>query len=125
MEAVHLFRRLGRIWKWKTSELHPQKTNNLHQPCSEPFHIFSMPAKLLTLCCANLILPKLTPSSLQRRREDVQQQLCLWPEAQSPHQEPNIWEELAPQTRQKVIVLLAKLISKTACPTPREDNDER
>lgn len=55
----------------------------------------------------------------------MQQQLCLWPEAQNPRQTPNLWEDLAPQTRQTVIVLLAKLISKAACPTPQEDNDER
>ena len=53
----------------------------------------------------------------------MQDQLCLWPEAESPCQ-PNIWEDLSPETRGMVIAVLSKLISRAACPPPKEDADE-
>jgi len=55
----------------------------------------------------------------------MQDQLCLWSDAESPCQKPRIWEDLAPETQRTVIVLLSKLISRAVSPTPREANNER
>ena len=55
----------------------------------------------------------------------MQDQLCLWPEAESPCQKPNIWEDLSPETRAMVIALLSKLINKAVCPPAEEDASER
>ena len=54
----------------------------------------------------------------------MQDQLSLWSEAETPRPEPSIWKELSPETQRKVIAVLSKLISRTACPVPEEDNSE-
>jgi hypothetical protein len=65
------------------------------------------------------------PLSLQRRRENVQRQLALWPEAERPPQELTLWEELDPNTQKMIIATLSRLISKAVCPKTQEDNHER
>jgi hypothetical protein len=65
------------------------------------------------------------PLPLQRRRENVQRQLALWPEAERPPQELNFWEDLDPQTQTMIIATLSRLISKAVYPKPQEDNHER
>jgi hypothetical protein len=59
--------------------------------------------------------------SLQRRRENVQQQLPLWPE----EEQLNIWEGLDYETQRMVIAILSRLIGKAVRPEPREENHER
>jgi hypothetical protein len=65
------------------------------------------------------------PPSLQRRRENVQRQLPLWPEAERPPQELNLWEELDPETQVMIIAILSRLISKAVYPKTQEDSHER
>ena len=55
----------------------------------------------------------------------MQRQLALWPEAERPPQELNVWENLAPETQAMVIAILARLIRKAARPKTQEDNHER
>jgi hypothetical protein len=57
--------------------------------------------------------------ALQRRRENVQRQLPLWPE----EERLNIWEGLGAGTKKAVIATLSRLIEKTV--RPPEENDER
>ena len=54
----------------------------------------------------------------------MQDQLCLWPKDGQPYQKPSIWEDLSPETQRTVISMLAKLISRAACPCPEEENHE-
>ena len=125
MEAAHLYLRFGPIWILAASEPLLPKTKGLRDPRSDRFHISFMPVKLLTLSCVSSILPIKHQTALQRRRAYVQDQLCLWPEAKSPRQEPSIWEGLSPETQRRVIAVLSKLISRAACPPPQEENNER
>jgi hypothetical protein len=53
----------------------------------------------------------------------VEDQLSLWPEKESP--EPNIWENLTPETKKAVITMLSKLIGKAASLSVKENNHER
>jgi len=55
----------------------------------------------------------------------VQRQLALWPEAERPLQELNLWEELDPNTQRMIIAILSRLISKAVYPKTQEDNHER
>lgn len=55
----------------------------------------------------------------------MNQQLTLWPEVQRRSQRPNLLEVLAPETQNAVVAVLAKLISKAACPTQQEDKNDR
>jgi len=77
-----------------------------------------MNVKLLTLSSASSILQS---KSLQRRRENVQQQLPLWPEKE----QLNIWESFDSETQRMVIDILSRLIGKAVRPEPREENHER
>jgi hypothetical protein len=63
--------------------------------------------------------------SLQRRRENVQRQLPLWPEAERPPQKLNLWEELDPETQAMIIAILSRLISKAVYLKIQEDSHER
>jgi hypothetical protein len=54
----------------------------------------------------------------------VQRQLALWPEAERPPQELDIWQDLDPETKATVIATLARLIRKAARPKNQEDNHE-
>jgi hypothetical protein len=63
----------------------------------------------------------LQKKSLQRRRENVQRQLPLWPE----EERPNIWEGLDPEAQEIIIAILARLIGKAVRPGSREDENER
>jgi hypothetical protein len=65
------------------------------------------------------------PSSFQRRRENVPRQLALWPEAERPLQELNIWKNLDPEMQAMVISILSRLIRKAVSPKTQEDNHER
>jgi hypothetical protein len=56
---------------------------------------------------------------LQRRRENVQRQLSLWPE----EKRLNLWEGLDPETQKKVIALLSRLIEKMVRPHDETQND--
>jgi hypothetical protein len=53
----------------------------------------------------------------------MEDQLSLWPEQKSP--EPDIWENLTPETKNAVITVLSKLISKAASPITEENSHER
>ena len=53
----------------------------------------------------------------------MEDQLSLWPEKESP--EPDIWENLTPETKSAVITVLSKLISKAASLSIKENNHER
>jgi hypothetical protein len=64
------------------------------------------------------------PQSIPRRRENVQRQLALWPEAERPPQSQAIWEDLDPERKTIVITILARLICQTARPKTPEDNHE-
>lgn len=55
----------------------------------------------------------------------MQRQLALWPEAERPPQELDIWPDLDPETKATIITILAKLIRKAARPKTQEDNHER
>jgi hypothetical protein len=55
----------------------------------------------------------------------MNQQMTLWPEVQRRSQRTNLLEDLAPETQNAVTAILAKLISKAACPTQQEDSNER
>jgi predicted Fe-S protein YdhL (DUF1289 family) len=79
----------------------------------------------LTLSSGNSILQVKRPESTPRRREDVQRQLALWPGAERPPQELDIWQDLDPETKATVIATLARLIRKAARPKTQEDNHER
>ena len=52
----------------------------------------------------------------------MQRQLPLWPEAERPPQELNLWEDLDPETQRKVIALLSRLIEKAVC--PKDENQK-
>jgi hypothetical protein len=58
--------------------------------------------------------------SLQRRRENVQRQLPLWPE----EEHLNIWEGLDSENQKMVITILSRLIGKAVRPEPQEENHE-
>jgi hypothetical protein len=81
-----------------------------------------MHVKWLTLSSVSSMLQSKHPPSLQRRRENVQRQLPLWPEAERPPQELNLWEDLDPETQRKVIALLSRLIEKAVC--PKDENQK-
>ena len=89
------------------------------------FPICSMPATCLTLSSTGLILQSTYPQSLQRRRENVAQQLALWPEALQEAQEPDIWEGLEQERQTIVIATLARLISKAICPDNLPETQEQ
>jgi hypothetical protein len=55
----------------------------------------------------------------------MNQQMTLWPEVQRRSQRTNLLEDLAPETQNAVTAILAKLISKAACPPQQEDSNER
>jgi hypothetical protein len=55
----------------------------------------------------------------------VQPQLALWPDAERPPQQQDIWEDLDPEEKAIVIATLARLIRKAARPKTQEDNHER
>ena len=55
----------------------------------------------------------------------MHRQLALWPEAERPPQELDIWENLDPEKKATVIAILARLIRKAARPKTQEDNYER
>jgi hypothetical protein len=57
--------------------------------------------------------------SFQRRRENVQRQLSLWPEKERL----DVWEGLDPEAKKTIIDLLVRLIGKAV--RAREDDDER
>lgn len=84
-----------------------------------------MPAPCLTLSSTGLILQSTYPQSLQRRRENVAQQLALWPEALQKAQEPDIWEGLEQKTQTIVVTILARLISKAVCPENLPETQEQ
>lgn len=52
----------------------------------------------------------------------MQRQLPLWPEAERPPQELNIWEDLDPETQRKIIAMLSRLIEKAVC--PKDENQK-
>ena len=54
----------------------------------------------------------------------MQRQLALWPEAERPPQELDIWQDLDPETKATVIAILARVIRKAARPKNQEDNHE-
>jgi hypothetical protein len=54
----------------------------------------------------------------------VQRQLALWPEAERPPQELDIWQDLDPEKKATVIAILARLIRKAARRKNQEDNHE-
>lgn len=89
------------------------------------FPICSMPATCLTLSSTGLILQSTYPQSLQRRRENVAQQLALWPEALQEAQEPDIWEGFEQEQQTIVIATLARLISKAVCPENLPGTEEQ
>jgi hypothetical protein len=91
---------------------------HLQELHSGRFPTSSMRVKLLILSSVSSMLQS---KSLQRRRENVQRQLPLWPE----EERLNIWEGLDPETQKRVIALLSRLIEKAVRPKPREENDER
>lgn len=84
-----------------------------------------MPATCLTLSSAGWILQSIYPQSLQRRRENVAQQLALWPEALQEAQEPDIWEGFEQEQQTIVIAALARLISKAVCPENLPGTEEQ
>jgi hypothetical protein len=79
----------------------------------------------LTLSSTGLILQSTYPQSLQRRRENVAQQLALWPDALQEAQEPDIWEGLEQEQQTIVIAALARLISKAVCPENLPGTEEQ
>jgi hypothetical protein len=60
------------------------------------------------------MIPDNKTQSLQRRRANVHRQLALWPQEKS--QQPDIWQDLVPDSKKALIVALARLIAKAACP---------
>jgi hypothetical protein len=78
----------------------------------------------LTLFSGNSNLQIKRPESTPRRREDVQRQLALWPEAERPPQALDLWQDLDPETKATVIAILARVIRKAARPKNQEDNHE-
>jgi len=62
----------------------------------------------------------LQSKSLQKRRENVQRQLPLWPE----EEQLNIWEGLDSETQKMVITILSRLIGKAVRPESQEENHE-
>jgi len=81
-----------------------------------------MRAKWLTLSSVRSILQS-KPPSFQRRRENVQRQLALWPEEETPPQELSLWEKLDPEMQRMVIAILSRLIRKAVYPKTQEDNN--
>jgi hypothetical protein len=79
----------------------------------------------LTLFSVRSILKSKQSESLPRRREHVQRQLALWPEAERSPQKLTLWEKLNPNTQRMIIALLSRLISQTVYPKTQEDNHER
>jgi hypothetical protein len=59
---------------------------------------------------------------LQRRRAKVHQQLSLWPQEKS--QQPDIWQNLNPSSKNALIAALARLIAKAVCPPHADQNQE-
>ena len=55
----------------------------------------------------------------------MQRQFVLWPEAERPLQELNIWKNLDPEMQAMVISILSRLIRKAVSPKTQEDNHER
>jgi hypothetical protein len=59
----------------------------------------------------------------------VNRQLALWPGAQDPAQETEIWQEFDLETKRVIISTLSRLISKAVCPEnltqTKETNHER
>jgi hypothetical protein len=110
MAAARSSLRHGPIW------LLLPVAGDLQELCSDRLSISSMRVKSLTLSSVSLMLRK---KPLQRRRENVQRQLSLWPE----EKRLNLWEGLDPGTQKKVIALLSRLIEKTVRPHDETQND--
>jgi hypothetical protein len=84
-----------------------------------------MRVKSLTLFSVSSMLQSKPPPFLQRRKENVQRQLPLWPEVERLPQELTIWEDLDPHTQTMIIATLSRLISKAVYPKTQEDNHDR
>jgi len=109
MAAVPLFPPHGPIWMRALSPI----LLPLQQPLQR-FLICFKPAKWLTLSSINLMIPDSKPQSFQRRRKNVHRQLALWPQ-ENCHQ-PDIWQDLPSESKNTLIVALARLIAKAVCP---------
>jgi hypothetical protein len=59
---------------------------------------------------------------LQRRRANMHQQLSLWPQEKS-HQ-PDIWQNLTPNSKNYLIAALARLIAKAVLPPEKTQSQE-